>query len=332
MRDYSKVSGRFWIGSTGKALRQQGPEAQVVALYLLTAPSSNMLGLYYLPLVVLAHETGLGFEGASKGLRRAIEARFCAYDEATEVVWVHEMARHQIGDSIQAGDKRAKGVQNEYDNLPSNPYLAPFFDRYATAFCMTRRRPESPENGSPFEAPSKPLRSQEQEQEQEQEQDEEDLGAGAQIGNVVSLFGLGEQEGHQGAVVVDATAPTATDATPSPGPAPDGPRKAPKPKPPPRDQARMPCADSRNPAERVLAFLNERAGRRFPAADVNLDLVRHRLAEGYSEAQLRQVVAKKLRDWRQDPKMAAYVRPATLFRRTNLAQYVGELGVTHAAD
>lgn len=93
MRDYAKVAPQFWIGATGKALRKAGAEAQVVALYLLTSPHANMLGLYYLPTVYLIHETGLGEEGASKGLQRAIEAGFCSYDEASEVVWVHEMAR-----------------------------------------------------------------------------------------------------------------------------------------------------------------------------------------------------------------------------------------------
>jgi hypothetical protein len=174
MRDYAKVAPQFWIGQTGKTLRKAGAEAQVVAMYLLTSPHANMLGLYYLPTVYLIHETGLGDEGALKGLQRAIEAGFCSYDEASEVVWVHEMARYQIADQLKDGDNRCKGVQSEYDSLPSNPYLAPFFDRYASAFHMANRRG----NGSPSQAPSKPLGSQEQEQEQEQEK-ENTLSAGA---------------------------------------------------------------------------------------------------------------------------------------------------------
>ena len=68
MRDYAKVSPRFWLGETGRELRKAGAEAQVVAFYLMTSPHANMLGLYYLPVLYLAHETGLGPEGASKGL------------------------------------------------------------------------------------------------------------------------------------------------------------------------------------------------------------------------------------------------------------------------
>ncbi|ENU2556439.1 hypothetical protein ACE4O8_005059, partial [Escherichia coli] len=74
MRDYAKVSPRFWLGETGRELRKAGAEAQVVAFYLMTSPHANMLGLYYLPVLYLAHETGLGLEGASKGLKRAVEA------------------------------------------------------------------------------------------------------------------------------------------------------------------------------------------------------------------------------------------------------------------
>lgn len=66
MRDYGKVSPQFWIGKTGKALRNAGSEAQLVSLYLLTNPHANMIGLYYMPLMFIAHETGLGMEGACK--------------------------------------------------------------------------------------------------------------------------------------------------------------------------------------------------------------------------------------------------------------------------
>jgi uncharacterized phage protein (TIGR02220 family) len=165
MREYGKVGPKFWMGDTGKKLRKAGAEAQLVALYLMTSPHANMLGLYYVPVMYIAHETGLGIEGASKGLERAIEAGFCEYDEASEVVWVHEMATYQIAESLDPKDKRCIGIQNEYNALPANPFLARFFEKYKAAFNLTKQR----KNASPSEAPSKGLRSQEQEQEQEQE-------------------------------------------------------------------------------------------------------------------------------------------------------------------
>lgn len=173
MRDYSKVSPKFWIGQTGRTLRKHGMETQLVAMYLLTNPHANMLGLYYIPQTFIAHETGLGFEGASKGLRSCIEAGFCLYDDDSEMVWVMEMARFQIADHLEGKDLRIKGVQNEYGSIPNNPYLSMFYDKYATSFCMDKRRESSKPLQSPLQAPSKPLVSQEQEQEQEQKQEQE---------------------------------------------------------------------------------------------------------------------------------------------------------------
>lgn len=171
MRDYSKVSPQFWIGKTGKEIRRQGPETLIVAMYLMTCPQANMLGMFYLPEMYIAHETGLGMEGALKGLSGCIEAGFCSYDRDSEVVWVFEMARHQIADELKERDLRSKGVQNEYDSLPENPFLAGFFDKYGDAFKMVRKRGSS----MPIEGAMKALESQEQEQEQEQEQDKNTL-------------------------------------------------------------------------------------------------------------------------------------------------------------
>ena len=169
MRDYGKVSPQFWIGSTGKKLRAEGMEAQLVAMYLMTNPHANMLGLYYCPTMFIAHETGLGIEGATKGLQSAIKAGFCAYDEDSETVWVFEMAHYQIADALSGKDLRIKGVQNEYDSLPANPYLEAFYDKYAEAFCMMTKRYSGSSVESKTEGASKGLASQEQEQEQEQE-------------------------------------------------------------------------------------------------------------------------------------------------------------------
>jgi len=163
MRDYAKVVPTFWTGETGKAIRRKGPDAVIVALYLMTSPTSNMLGLYYQPILYMAHETGLGVERASEGLRQCIETGFCDYDQATEFVFVKHMAAFQVDKQLKASDNRCKGIQREYESLPENPFLDEFYVRYASAFHMTSQRGQV--------GAHEPLRSQEQEQEQEQEQD-----------------------------------------------------------------------------------------------------------------------------------------------------------------
>jgi len=77
----------------------------------------------------------------------------------------------------------------------------------------------------------------------------------------------------------------------------------------------------------VLDFLNAKTGRAYKPVQANLEMIANRLKEGYTVAELRQVVAKKCREWGSDEKMAIYLRPATLFNKTNLAQYSGELVV-----
>jgi hypothetical protein len=148
MMGYARIVPSFWTGDTGRSIASCGPEALVVALYLMTSPHANMLGLYYLPRRFLEHETRLSPKGASKGLRWCIEADFCSYDDATQTVWVHEMAAHQVG-PLKALDNRCAGFRKRYAGLQKSPFLGPFFDRYCDDFHLVDRRA--------FEGPSKPV-------------------------------------------------------------------------------------------------------------------------------------------------------------------------------
>ena len=70
-----KVSPHFWT-NYGKKLRQT-PEGLIVAMYLMTSPHANMLGLYYIPLLYIAHETGLALK-VSKGFKEPVKRGFVA--------------------------------------------------------------------------------------------------------------------------------------------------------------------------------------------------------------------------------------------------------------
>lgn len=164
-REYSKLMSSFWTGRTGRSFRGD-PEAQVVMAYLISCPSANMLGMYHIAIPTLAHETGIPLEGASKALRRVSEGGFCRYSEEEESVWVLNFARVQVGESLSEGDKRVKGVHNELAKYRKSPFYNDFLDEYMEDYHL-QNLPKSP---SPFEAPCKPLRSQEQEQEKEKEE------------------------------------------------------------------------------------------------------------------------------------------------------------------
>lgn len=78
-------------------------------------------------------------------------------------------------------------------------------------------------------------------------------------------------------------------------------------------------------AVEVLKFLNLKANRNYRDVKANTEMIQARLAEGFTVAELKQVVAKKCREWINDDKMSEFIRPKTLFSRTNFANYAGEL-------
>lgn len=155
MRDYAQVCPQFWLGKTGKKLRGDA-DAQLVALYLITSPHANMIGVFHCPLMYIAHETGLSMEGASKGLRRVVEEGFCSFDEELELVWVHEMARFQIGDQLSPKDNRVKSTDREFQKIPECQIRQAFYQKYKGAFHLLSNEVPSKGVQSPFEAPSKP--------------------------------------------------------------------------------------------------------------------------------------------------------------------------------
>lgn len=192
MRDYGIVSPRFWIGETGRKLRKM-PDAQRIALYLMTAPMAEMTGVFYCPVATILNDVGApceglasAYEGASEGLargdvppseghqrgiegvKRALktlqELDFCFYDFESEFVFVKEMACWQIAEKLKPSDNRVKGIRRAVENFPK-PMRTRFLARYNEDFSLGFEVEKQQKN----EAPSEPLRSQEQEQEQEQD-------------------------------------------------------------------------------------------------------------------------------------------------------------------
>lgn len=153
MRDYAKITPFFWIDEQGKAIKQYGNKTQLLAFYLLTCPQATMIGIYYLPIPYIAHETQLSKKQVGDCLAHLSEVGFCIYDEASEYVWVINMAKSQIGENLKANDNRIKNVEEAYQALPQLPFLKDFYDKYHEDFHLAVPR----ENYTPFEGASKPL-------------------------------------------------------------------------------------------------------------------------------------------------------------------------------
>lgn len=76
----------------------------------------------------------------------------------------------------------------------------------------------------------------------------------------------------------------------------------------------------------VLDHLNEKTGRSYKPLPATLRLIVARFKEGATAEECKAVVDVKVAEWGDNPKMRAYLRPATLFAASNFANYVGQLG------
>lgn len=157
-RDYAIVRPSFWTGDTGRQLRAQGPMALLIGQYLMTCPTANLIGLYYLPLVTIAHECALTTEGAWEGLRRASEGGFCQYDRDREEVWIPEFAAHQVGREVTPRDNRHKAIVREAEHYRKSRFFGAFIERYGVPYQLPFDAPEKP-LASPFQGAPEGLRS-----------------------------------------------------------------------------------------------------------------------------------------------------------------------------
>lgn len=178
MRSYATVPPTVWQTEL-KKLRGD-PDAIAVHYFLTTSPSSNMIGVYPLPVIYLAHaiwgSSEGAYQGASKGLRRVVEAGIASYDEETEIVWVHEMSSTQVGPRLAPKDNKVSAVAKQLLMLPICPITLSFYGRFRDAYHLKDQIIlEEFERG--FEGAPEGLRSKEQEQDQDQEK-KQDLGPG----------------------------------------------------------------------------------------------------------------------------------------------------------
>lgn len=88
-------------------------------------------------------------------------------------------------------------------------------------------------------------------------------------------------------------------------------------------KAHMSSGERPDDVKAVIAHLNEAIGSRYKASTkAHADGISARLGEGYSPADLMAVIDHKTQEWGRDPKMAQYLRPATLFAPGKFAGYL----------
>jgi len=146
MRSYARSVPAFWIRGSGKKLRGDA-EAQALAKYLFDCPSSNMIGLYYLPLGTMVSE--LGWD-PRRALLKVIEAGIAEYDPEASLVYLPKGGHFQIGPSLSPRDKQVKGVEKELEQYRYHEFANRFIERYRTAYSLSLEPNDDAELASPF--------------------------------------------------------------------------------------------------------------------------------------------------------------------------------------
>lgn len=85
--------------------------------------------------------------------------------------------------------------------------------------------------------------------------------------------------------------------------------------------------DLRPQCVEIIEFLNAKSGKAFKPVEAHFKFIRARIKEGHTVQDFKSVIARKVKDWKGDPKMDYCLRPKTLFNDTNFANYVGQLVV-----
>ena len=125
---YYRVTPRFWQDSDVR--NEWTEDMRMLAIYLMTSPHRNMVGLFYCPLVYI--ESDLQWQ--SKRLRMAfdalVSADFIRFDEKAQVILIVNGLKH---DSPSTGNQVA-GAIKVLHTLPRTPLLKDLLDA-ATMEC-----------------------------------------------------------------------------------------------------------------------------------------------------------------------------------------------------
>lgn len=133
MRAYGIIKSTFWLRGSGKRLRGN-PEAQVLALYLMTCSQGTMCGIFHVALPTVAHDTGIALIRIAELLVTLDE--IVTYDPDEELCWIPNAAREQVGVSLSMKDKKRPGVLRELKQFGHHPFVGEFLRLYMEPYLL----------------------------------------------------------------------------------------------------------------------------------------------------------------------------------------------------
>lgn len=74
----------------------------------------------------------------------------------------------------------------------------------------------------------------------------------------------------------------------------------------------------------MFEYFNLKSGKHFKNVESNRKLVRARLNDGYSKADIKRVIDIKSAEWRNDPDHYQYLQPSTLFAPSHFDNYLNQ--------
>lgn len=84
-------------------------------------------------------------------------------------------------------------------------------------------------------------------------------------------------------------------------------------------------AEVMTPEKEVLQALNQYTGSHFREIKSNLSKISALLKQGFTKDEMLEVIILKVAEWKNNPVMAPYLRPSTLFRDANFENYLNQV-------
>lgn len=78
------------------------------------------------------------------------------------------------------------------------------------------------------------------------------------------------------------------------------------------------------PETEILEYLKQLTGTKFRPIKSNLTLISALFKAGFAQEEIIEVIQLKTVQWKNNPVMAPYLRPSTLFKMSNFDNYINE--------
>lgn len=142
---YRTLKVSFW---RDPKVRQLDPVTKLLFLYFITNEHSHVSGLYYLPVTLIEHETGIKGIPLRKGMDNLSKGYLVRFDPENDTVWVVNMLRHQTS-KTGISPKIKAAVTSQLSDLSNSSTINEFLEFYKDLSIPYR---------NPIDTPSIPYR------------------------------------------------------------------------------------------------------------------------------------------------------------------------------